>query len=663
VGHNAIKKKRNYNVKMKLISISIIFLLSSVLFSQTLFYQDICKCGVIGTGFSGGMGFGKRTISINIEPGSVIKKAYLFAHEFGLAPNTIIKLNSNPLEFNSGTRISNIVLTAYPGAENNENSVHSRDVTSLIQPNIINYTIEIVQPTLFSCTGCSFGNIYLLIIYENNSFTSNISTYSYINNKNLTDYIEYSSDKLNLVSNGNPLGFAIYTDRIGDSLSNDRSIIYLKNIKIGSFGGSDPIPNPNNGAGVQGHFTYKDGVLSGLDDDTPDTLISGTDGLMNASHFLNTDNTLKWRLDWEKPTSGDRYNIYSGFFITHATPCQPINAVVPEEVETCLGVPVQLNASGGTSYEWKGGSGLSCMDCPNPVFTGDSTRIFRLTIGDGSGCTVVRPVRVLINPLPEFKSLKADGSLCGTETGKLTMYAKADTEVPYGFSLNGGVWQNGIFKDLAAGSYTLTLTDGKGCTRDTVMQVGSYNNTVAAFSATPSSGAVPYTVSLNNQSKNADQYEWYLDDNFMGSDFQQFTCEESGSYTITLIAWQYDPSCADTARHTVIAYDSLIVQFPNILTANGDGVNDYFGLTCNTKCKVSVVIVNRYGGPVYNFEGELIEGFNPMWDGKFKGEYCTEGTYFYKINLQAWNPSKTDPTQGEWNTEVDVKSGFVVLEK
>jgi gliding motility-associated-like protein len=149
----------------------------------------------------------------------------------------------------------------------------------------------------------------------------------------------------------------------------------------------------------------------------------------------------------------------------------------------------------------------------------------------------------------------------------------------------------------------------------------------------------------------------------MGSDFQQFTCEESGSYTITLIAWQYDPSCADTARHTIIAYDSLLVQIPNILTANEDGVNDYFGLTCNTKCKVSVVIVNRYGGPVYNFEGELIEGFNPMWDGKFNGKYCTEGTYFYKIGIQAWKPSKTDPTQGEWNTDIDIKSGFVVLEK
>ena len=156
---------------------------------------------------------------------------------------------------------------------------------------------------------------------------------------------------------------------------------------------------------------------------------------------------------------------------------------------------------------------------------------------------------------------------------------------------------------------------------------------MAQFSANPTSGAVPFSVSLSNTSVFADQFLWSLNGTNQGSTFSNFTATQTGNYLIELVAWQFDPACADTATLSITAFDSLMVQVPNILTANNDHINDFFTFNTNLPLKGTVSILNRWGEVVYTYNGKLQQGETVLWDGKFDGKNVTEGTYFYTVEL------------------------------
>lgn len=88
----------------KIILYIIIFLASSCyanLSAQQLFYQDVFYGGVTGGGFSTGQGSGSGSFNLYIEPGSTIKKAYLFTYRIGYPPNVPITINGNPYVFDT----------------------------------------------------------------------------------------------------------------------------------------------------------------------------------------------------------------------------------------------------------------------------------------------------------------------------------------------------------------------------------------------------------------------------------------------------------------------------------------------------------------------------------------------------------------------------------
>lgn len=69
------------------------------------------------------------------------------------------------------------------------------------------------------------------------------------------------------------------------------------------------------------------------------------------------------------------------------------------------------------------------------------------------------------------------------------------------------------------------------------------------------------------------------------------------------------------------------VQIPNVITPNGDGVNDAFYVTSSGYVKMEGVILNRRGETITNFYG-----INARWDGRnSSGERVMDGVYFYKI--------------------------------
>src|SRR5690554_3333150 len=168
----------------------IAFFLPNLVNSQTLFYQNLCHCGVTGAGFSTSMGSGSGSFDIYIEPGSTIKKAWLFAQRYGKSDSISILINGINYNFNSHNQITPDYYISYTG----ESAVHAIDVTANINPIVTTYNVTIPTQTNITIPpnpnivdlNLKYGSIYLWVEYEktNLPLTSSIIL---LNNKDLNN--------------------------------------------------------------------------------------------------------------------------------------------------------------------------------------------------------------------------------------------------------------------------------------------------------------------------------------------------------------------------------------------------------------------------------------------------------------------------------------------
>ncbi len=70
----------------------------------------------------------------------------------------------------------------------------------------------------------------------------------------------------------------------------------------------------------------------------------------------------------------------------------------PAEIFFCGTETVQLRASGGTSYRWSPGTGLSCVDCPDPTASPSVPTRYTVTVSNDGGC--VDSASVTVHPVP-----------------------------------------------------------------------------------------------------------------------------------------------------------------------------------------------------------------------------------------------------------------------
>lgn len=115
-----------------------------------------------------------------------------------------------------------------------------------------------------------------------------------------------------------------------------------------------------------------------------------------------------------------------------------------------------------------------------------------------------------------------------------------------------------------------------------------------------------------------------------------YTFDSSGVYTVTLIAYNNLPQCADTFSLHIIVYDSLMVQIPNVFTPNNDGVNDVFSIKVEGAKEISVSVYNRWGILLTEYSNTITvsPAIIDLWDGRTtSGEKVSDGVYFYVINV------------------------------
>ncbi len=221
---------------------------------------------------------------------------------------------------------------------------------------------------------------------------------------------------------------------------------------------------------------------------------------------------------------------------------------------------IEVLASGGTtpySFSINGGSGQS-----SSLFTNLSAGTYTITVTDANGCTEIL-IETLYDPtLVEFSSLTYTDINCSGATTVVTAVATGGT-APYTYTLSGGVAQtSGVFVGLSAGTYTVTITDSKGCTADSTFTISEppvlginaantidascYGQSDGEISVTGTGGTTPYTYTLNGGTAQTSG---------------TFTGLTAGTYTVTLT-----DTMGCTTDTTLTISQPTPVQFSSIST-------------------------------------------------------------------------------------------------
>ncbi len=179
--------------------------------------------------------------------------------------------------------------------------------------------------------------------------------------------------------------------------------------------------------------------------------------------------------------------------------------------EICYSSSTTLSASGSGgsgpyNYLWSTGSTL-----PSISVSPSGTQTYLLTVTDSKGCTKTDDITITVNSLPDANA-GADQQICRGESIILNAAASGGSGV-YNYN-----WSNGqslasiTVHPLIGTTYTLTVTDSKGCTKtdqitvivnnlpdadaglDTMLCVGNS----AVLNASGSGGSMPYNYVWNN---------------------------------------------------------------------------------------------------------------------------------------------------------------------
>jgi gliding motility-associated-like protein len=168
-----------------------------------------------------------------------------------------------------------------------------------------------------------------------------------------------------------------------------------------------------------------------------------------------------------------------------------------------------------------------------------------------------------------------------------------------------------------------------GCNSDTTyLPLNIQPNPVAAYTATPEPVIANVPVDLTDNSTNAQattiSWNWNLGDGSTSVDQSlTHTYQNPGDYNVCLKVTD-DNNCSDSIC-TILTVVPAEVKIPNIITANGDGVNDllvFKYLEFYPENELSVL--NRWGNTVL-----YKQGYKNDWDG----DDLSEGIYFFLLKI------------------------------
>lgn len=300
---------------------------------------------------------------------------------------------------------------------------------------------------------------------------------------------------------------------------------------------------------------------------------------------------------------------------------------IADDTVICEGSDAQIGLSKLTpstaTIEWNSdatlvGSGM--MAVVNPT----ATTTYRFTVSQAGGCEVKDSIIVEVEEPIEFTVSPTDTIVCMTP-GSVRLFTNVSQGKPRKYT-----WTNEAGDVLATSPIYKAPTDVIGETVYTVSLSNEICETVTAKSTIKVVG-YPEIASVSQKGyrdveivpfkDNESTNVMYKVDNSEYQTSESFTDLKYGTHTAYIID---EYGCQSDFQFTMKAPD---IEYPTVVTPNGDGVNDAFisEVVAEAYPDAVVTIYDRFGKKLTEIKG------SESWDGTYLGRKMPATDYWYEI--------------------------------
>ena len=289
-------------------------------------------------------------------------------------------------------------------------------------------------------------------------------------------------------------------------------------------------------------------------------------------------------------------------------------------------------------WDWNFGNGqLSSLPEPNDVeFATAGSYWVTQTIEDAEGCTASDSIEIVVNPNPvaDFTSTEVcEGDETNfTDESSVSVGSITDWDWDFGDgNTDAGSSVSTTFTEAGTYNVSLDIATAAGCIDSTEAQVTVYTNPVASGSGESTSLDAIFTTDLLA----GEEAEWLINDTvFTDLDVVNYTFPDSGWYDITLSVVN-ENGCVDEVTFDIYIEGIPEYEVGNVFTPNGDELNERFQPFTYSMVEANMKVFNRWGRPVYKFDGAIPLVDLWGWDGTINGgAKAAEGTYYYVLDLK-----------------------------
>jgi gliding motility-associated-like protein len=270
---------------------------------------------------------------------------------------------------------------------------------------------------------------------------------------------------------------------------------------------------------------------------------------------------------------------------------------------------------------------------------------YTVLVQDNSQCKDSFITTISEPPPIQLTSVKTYDLFCDKINGKIIATSNFVDSVYYFLEPGVGRSENGVYENLQAGTYTLSIINNNGCKTQQTVTLNTLPNTLAVTTTQNDlpcngKGTEGFAEVFANNGTPPYSYVWTtnpIQTNAKATDLYY------GFYQITVT----DATGCDTKTQVYINPGNCCENIfaANIFTPNGDSKNDDWGLVTSAGLEIKqFMVVNRWGQKVWETDNQ-----RTRWDGRQKSRIVDPGTYFYLLKYKCLTDNKTYFKKGEVN--------------
>ncbi|WP_175634652.1 gliding motility-associated C-terminal domain-containing protein [Pedobacter ghigonis] len=264
---------------------------------------------------------------------------------------------------------------------------------------------------------------------------------------------------------------------------------------------------------------------------------------------------------------------------------------------------------------------------------------YYLKVGQPGGCESVSAVYTILNTNISYKAKAAEIKplTCNENNGSVSITAY-ETQTPLAFSWadqTGTIVSNEeVLRDVAAGAYTLTASNGNGCTN----VVGTFTVGIAPLSVIDFS-KISSTISCDGKSvsisgvdvvgsTNPFTYSWTDANGNVAANTLNFQKLKPDKYQL----WVKDKYGCEVKSEVIdlTKVEDRVLQVPNSISPNGDGVNDTWKINgAENHPEAEFSVFNRLGNRLF-----YSKGYAKEFNGTYNGKPLPAGVYYFVIDMK-----------------------------